>query len=604
MNKEDFKIWLGEDRDEKIFWNPQTERSPHIALIGGSGSGKTQTIKSICFELKEKNIPSIIIDFHDDFRKLADNLVTLDNTTINPLEVQIGEKPLDVAYKIAKIFANIFSFGEIQEATIREAIKNYYLKSGILDLKIENDGKFKLLPFSAFKDILERMDADKIKNILAKLSIVFDTDLFMNSTNTAIPFNTLLKKVSVIKLNDFPTDEIKSMIAEIFIRNLINYFYLHGKSENNEVKLFLVIDEAHRLTYDGSPVDLLLRESRKYGAGCIIASQGPQDFSDNVLRNVGAIISFQASLPKDMRYLAECIGTDKDHIAKLSKPGQCYIKLASEKQPIYVQITQAEERPRYKELMAKYNEVEAKERSEKEKEKLREEQRIKEEYSRLSKEFPELEKKVKEITESLKDQQLKNKQIANEVMSKEEELQNNRQEIDSFQERVLKLNTRIEGLEQENKILENIRKELKEKTAEVNSLLDRTLVLGKQLSELKEEKNNLLEKVEKLSSELKDIKKVALKADLLTDETEKLNKQIDALKARVSEEKDIQKAIENRYSAKLREIEYTIGNSISGKLIKNKLDFSINKNHGNFCKACGKPNKNEVKFCEFCGERL
>ncbi|MBN2880843.1 ATP-binding protein [Candidatus Woesearchaeota archaeon] len=302
--KKDTNIWLGNNNTDKLFWDSQSQRSPHLVLIGGSGSGKTETLKVISMELKNKKVSTLIIDFHNDFTILADNLIKLDNTTIHPLEIQVGERPIDVTYKIAKIFAKIFSLGEIQEAIIREAIKTFYQDSKIKDLKKENSGNFKLLPFSHFKEILENnFERRKTESLLAKLSIVFDTDIFMDAKETSLPFNTMTTQVSVIQLKEFPTDEIKSMIAEIILNKLINYFYLKGQSKEG-IELFCIIDEAHRVTYEGSPVDLLLRESRKYGVGVILASQRPTDFSETILANVGTIMSFQCSLAKDAKYLS------------------------------------------------------------------------------------------------------------------------------------------------------------------------------------------------------------------------------------------------------------------------------------------------------------
>ena len=42
------KIWLGKCGDEKVYWFPEEERNPHALLVGGSGSGKTETLKAVC----------------------------------------------------------------------------------------------------------------------------------------------------------------------------------------------------------------------------------------------------------------------------------------------------------------------------------------------------------------------------------------------------------------------------------------------------------------------------------------------------------------------------------------------------------------------------
>jgi len=42
-----FGVFLG----EKCYWNPATLRNGHAVVLGTSGSGKTQTLKSMAYEL-------------------------------------------------------------------------------------------------------------------------------------------------------------------------------------------------------------------------------------------------------------------------------------------------------------------------------------------------------------------------------------------------------------------------------------------------------------------------------------------------------------------------------------------------------------------------
>ncbi|MBS3137553.1 DUF87 domain-containing protein [Candidatus Woesearchaeota archaeon] len=463
MTTKKISVYLGNNPSgEKVFWTPKNENNPHLITVGGSGSGKTETLKAIMLELKNQKINSLIFDFHKDFKVFADNLVQIDKATLHPLEVQINEKPLDVAYKVSKMIANVFSLGEVQEAIIRDAIKEFYHKSGIKDLKQENDGSLKLLPFREFKEILRYSDikGSGIQTLIAKISVLFDVDFFMNADSTSVSLESIIKQLSVIELSGFPTDEVKALVADLLLNKLINYLYtVKGKSD--EYWLYVVIDEAHRMMYAGSPVELLLRESRKYGVGIILASQRPTDFSETILANAGTILAFKASLDKDAVFLSKQLRVPKENFQKLKDSGLGYCLFSSKDDSEKVQITQAKNRPGYKEIAEKFDEDDASELFKKEQERIKKE---KEKIDSLVKGSKQSVERIKELENGMN-------QLQGEVERKNYLVAKSEKEMDALHKENVKLsheNDKLsEKLKREEKSTERAHEKLDQAEAEI-----------------------------------------------------------------------------------------------------------------------------------------
>ena len=331
--------------NEKIFWEPQKEPNPHLLLSGCSGSGKTETLKVICQELTAQGVPLLIFDFHNDFHGFADQIINEKNVRMHPLQILPGEKPMDVVHKISSIIMHTFkSITTVQEGTIREAIKKFYTSSGIKDLRQPFDGKTQLLPFARFPEYIDMASTDQrtVSSIKVKLGILYDYELF-DAYEDAINFDSLLTDTTVFQLKSAPSDDVKRIVTELMIYKLIQYSYNLEQTKN--LRLFCLIDEAHRMVYPGSPIDTLLREARKYGIGVILASQRATDFNENILANASSIITFKQNLAKDANYIARNKWGDRDQLMN-AQPGVGYIRLSSRKVAVPVSVVSLAERQR------------------------------------------------------------------------------------------------------------------------------------------------------------------------------------------------------------------------------------------------------------------
>jgi hypothetical protein len=49
-----------------VFWRPESHPNPHVLIVGGSGSGKTCTLRLLAGDLLKKGYACVLLDFHGD----------------------------------------------------------------------------------------------------------------------------------------------------------------------------------------------------------------------------------------------------------------------------------------------------------------------------------------------------------------------------------------------------------------------------------------------------------------------------------------------------------------------------------------------------------
>jgi len=55
------RILLGKNViDKPFYWEVEKEKNPHLIVLGTSGSGKTETLKSIIHELNLNKVPVLL----------------------------------------------------------------------------------------------------------------------------------------------------------------------------------------------------------------------------------------------------------------------------------------------------------------------------------------------------------------------------------------------------------------------------------------------------------------------------------------------------------------------------------------------------------------
>jgi len=316
---------------DPITMNPKKLANQHLLIVGKSGAGKSQTTSSVLYELSKQEIPFLILDFQGEYISSvltnskdesfaeATNAMTLDPSygmDINPLELSVdgntGQKIgyMSNVYQVSSILKQIFGLGDIQHPVLKDAIKRAYQEKGfsVTDRSTWNNEPPQFQDIWSILEFMEQNEGTNVRNLKYRIEPLFENNIFVSGEGS-VSINDILSKNSIIDLSKLHTPELMKSVARFVLQAVYNRMLADGPSKS--IKLYVVIDEAHKLSYDQTLTDLI-REARKYGVGFILASQSVRDFATVVFENMGTKIALQLE-GEDAKFMADNFGaTDKN----------------------------------------------------------------------------------------------------------------------------------------------------------------------------------------------------------------------------------------------------------------------------------------------------
>jgi DNA phosphorothioation-dependent restriction protein DptH len=332
------RIALGKncDTDKEIYWDPFTQvpkklANQHVLIVGKSGAGKTQSAAAFMAHLWAVKIPCVIFDFQGEYMDIrlankagrtflectnAEVLDAADGIDVNPFEVPddslTGNKQnfMKVVYQVATSLAKIFGLGDIQRAILRDAIGQAFLANGFVqgDKQTWNNAPPTLLQVWEILKHAEDTEGGNVRNLNLRIQPLFETGVFADS-GTSKSYDRLLSRTSIIRLSNLATPELMVAVSRFVLQKI--YATMLSRGPSSQLRVFAVVDEAHKLSYDDTLTELI-REARKYGVGILLASQSVKDFDRIVFDMVGTKVALQLE-GDDARVMAENLGlTDKN----------------------------------------------------------------------------------------------------------------------------------------------------------------------------------------------------------------------------------------------------------------------------------------------------
>jgi hypothetical protein len=306
-------IHLGDGVD----WDLAKVSNPHLVILGTSGSGKTQTLKAIAWEmLRSFTSRSIILDFHGDQElpgEVCYPLHMASNYGINPLIINCdpeGGGPKLQAIAVAANLRRSLLMGTNQEGLLILMIQELYERFGIT--QEHRDSWQQGVPhLGDLQDAIDCRVASGCKEapkLQIKLAATFQYGVF------SLPqLNLNNGKHIRVDLSKLPP-ELGAIAAEALLKQVMDAHRLAG--ESSELKTFVFVDEAKELK-GSKTLDRITADGRKYGLGVVLASQRETHISPDVLANTATKVILPVDV-SDVRKVAARFRFDAGRIGNLS----------------------------------------------------------------------------------------------------------------------------------------------------------------------------------------------------------------------------------------------------------------------------------------------
>lgn len=310
------KVELGKDQSGiTVNWLVSTKGSPHALILGQTGQGKSVTTRQIVKTFSENGLPSLILDFHGD---MVDNPpagativdVRNDGLGISPFELR-GHHSVDItddAYEISEIVGFVCDLGTIQKTHVFRALVDCYKSTGW-----EGGKRGERLPtISEFADAVEQVEAGaKGKNARERLLPLTDFGLFPEGDG--VSFDPTGGGGGLVFDMRGLNEKVQRAAYSFIMRKVYRGMFLW--EQNSQMKLAVVTDEAHKFSADKT-LPKMMKEGRKFGLSCLVASQSIGDFAHDVIANSGCKIVFRTNFPDSKAVAGFVRGEDKVDLSK------------------------------------------------------------------------------------------------------------------------------------------------------------------------------------------------------------------------------------------------------------------------------------------------
>jgi DNA sulfur modification protein DndE len=291
---------IGETTEGEKVWiclnNPNEQLNPHIALIGSTGCGKTQTLLKIVADVAKEspNLGLVIFDYKGDisanstFTHICGLEVVRpggrenESIPVNPLELEdYEERTVDWACEGLTETLTLFDphIGTVQKGLLRRALKVAYSRAA-------ESGK----GAPDFLDVLASLDEVYAEQGKPPIDSLFEAvrkmgrfGFFASSDGRGPAREKFWAWRGVIDLSSL--EGLREVVAFVTLNHIYRQIRrLPDAPEQQgtgvrELRCIIAIDEAHHyLPKDPGPLKNLIREGRSKGVAILLSSQSVDDY--------------------------------------------------------------------------------------------------------------------------------------------------------------------------------------------------------------------------------------------------------------------------------------------------------------------------------------
>jgi DNA phosphorothioation-dependent restriction protein DptH len=193
------------------------------------------------------------------------------------------------SYALAEIVAYVTDMGPMQRDIIYTALQDAYKANGFADEEaIDLD-----CPTSqeVLKPIQWKEQERHVNHVAARCRPLLEKNLF-RPVKDAPDMLAAIRQGLVFDLHNLYAEELQIVGGAFVLRKLYKDRFRWNIADR--LRLAIVLDEAHRLAKDVT-LPKLMKEGRKFGIVVIVASQGINDFHQDILSNAGTKVIFRAN---------------------------------------------------------------------------------------------------------------------------------------------------------------------------------------------------------------------------------------------------------------------------------------------------------------------